>query len=140
MDLIKVGEARDFLIRSEEIKKCIESINTLKLTEDVKLKLDLLKKLIEFCEFSEKCQVYIEKRINLVLDGMALSEDEIKKIVKIVIRCQKILIGYLREMNKRMAYVRKSPEYVDYTDAIRKYIKEKSKKEKSKKEKSKKEK
>lgn len=128
MDLVKVGQARDLLMKSERAKKAlIDAFGRGSVASDVRSSLQLIADIAAFCEREEMELLLIDNVISSLMKEMKPSTEDIMKIFDILSQCQQDLKDYIIE--KMHLSEPKSGEFVDYYEAISDFVRRKGKNE-----------
>ena len=124
MDLVKIGKARDLLMKSEKAKKAlVDASGQEKVTEDTKTFLVLMKEIAAFCEREEAEITQIDGVISTLMRNKNPASEDVIMILDILNGCQRDLKNYIEE--KMRLSGPKSREFTEYYTAISEYVKKK---------------
>ena len=133
MDLVRIGRARDLLMKSEKAKKVLmDTFGQGTVTENTKASLQLIKEIVVFCEREDAEITLVEGIISFFLRNKKPATEDVMRILDILGECQLDLKNYIIE--KMYLSGPKSREFTEYYTAISEYVKkrEKSTREKRK--------
>ncbi|MGC1119865.1 MAG: hypothetical protein WBA22_02125 [Candidatus Methanofastidiosia archaeon] len=121
MDLMKIGQARDLLMKSEKAKKAlIDAFGQGTVTNDTCASLQLIVDTVVFCECDEMELLLVESVISSLSKEMRPPTEDVMKILDILSECQHDLKDYIVE--KMYLSEPKSEEFYNYYDALSSFV------------------
>lgn len=126
MDLLRVGKARDLLIKSEKAKKALlDAFSQTRVSDSTKDVLLSIEEIASFCERDDTEITLTRGVIQCLLENLKPATDDVILVLDLLNECQRELEGYIVE--KMDLFGPKSEKFTEHYTTISEYIKMKEK-------------